>query len=878
MTKWLPHIKNIAENLLLKNEDELQEQIFQLKKRAKVESLEDLLPLSFALTQEIAFRKLGLRHYDTQLLAGIHLHNGNIVEMKTGEGKTLASTLPVVLNALTQKGVHVVTVNEYLAERDQKWMAKIYQLFNFSVGLVKNDSTLREKKESYSADITYLTNSDLVFDFLGDSSSIYRTDVVQRPFHYCIIDEIDSILIDEARTPLIISETEGNVTTKKLNIAKKIADEVEKEIDFQIDEKKREIDLTEIGYQTIAEKLGVKNLFDSKDPWISYILNGLKAKYIFKKNKDYILLNNKICIVDEFTGRVMEDRRWSMGIHEAIEVKENIEVGEKTKTKTSITYQNFFPFYPKLAGMTGTAKTAEKELQDIYQLKVIVLPTTKPMIRQDFSDEIYPNELAKWKAVVKKTHTCYQNEQPILIGTSTLEKSELLSELFTFAKIPHQLLNAKPENVTRESEIVAQAGQRGTVTIATNMAGRGTDIILGGNRTFQVKEILQSIFFSDLPLDLTEFPEQFQNFVENVLNESEFQEGKLENDIANIPYSVENTFSSLQHFYVYLSKEISKIWRKQNELIKSKGGLFVLGTERNENRRIDDQLKGRSGRQGDPGISQFYVSVEDDLIRRFGGDQISNLFKFLMIDQGDDQKEASITSKLLTDSLENAQKRVEQANYELRKNVFQYDDILNKQRKLIFEARYEVLTKESYSSILFTACQGKLDESLQTHTRISDQTIVLDGAKGTIYGVNDLNLRQQQTSGQATSEAILGTSRIRKILLKNWTEQTTKSYGKNSTFEEFFIVHDLGFSSFNIYQLEFFSNFQKEQILNFMDNNWSEHLERMTLVRETVGWQSFGQQNPLNEYNAQAVNSFEVLLNGINTSVLYSFLENPIMR
>lgn len=876
MKKLLPNIKNIAQNLLLKNEDELKEEIFHLKKRAlldparcKVETLENLLPLSFALTQEIAFRKIGLRHYDTQLLAGIHLHNGNIVEMKTGEGKTLASTLPVALNALTQKGVHVVTVNEYLAERDQKWMGKIYQGFDLTVGLVKNDSTIQEKKQSYSSDITYLTNSDLVFDFLRDSSAVYHNDLVQRPFHYCIIDEIDSILIDEARTPLIISENEGSATTSKLNTAKEIADAVEKDIDFQIDEKKREIDLTEVGYQTIAEKLGIRNLFNSKDPWISYILNGLKAKYIFKKNKDYIILNNKICIVDEFTGRVMEDRRWSMGIHEAIEIKENIEVGEKTKTKTSMTYQNFFTFYPKLAGMTGTAKTAEKELQDIYGLQVMVLPTAKPMIRQDVPDEVYPSELAKWKAVVKKTQTCYQNEQPILIGTSTLEKSELLSELFALAKIPHQLLNAKPENVTRESEIVAQAGQRKTVTIATNLAGRGTDIILGGNRTFQVKDILHSIFFSGpsgpgiesasrakernqryvKPMYFNDFPKKLQKFIVAVLNESEFKERKLTTDIKNIPYSLENTFPSLQNLYFYLDKKVSKRWAKENQIIKNKGGLFVLGTERNENRRIDDQLKGRSGRQGDPGISQFYVSVEDELIRRFGGDQIANMFQFLMTE--DNEKEAPITSKLLTDSLENAQKRVEQANYELRKNVFQYDDILNKQRKLIFEARYDVLTKESYPSLVFASCQAKFDSMLVSF--------------GPIGPNKDRSIYQQNQSQKRIKQ-------IFRLTTKNWKTRVP------STFQEFFILHDLCFSSSNVYQSAFLSNFQKEKILKFIDKNWSEHLERMNIVRETVGWRSFGQQNPLNEYNAQASNSFEVLLKGIDASVLYYVLENPIMR
>jgi preprotein translocase subunit SecA len=427
--KYIYEIKLEGEILRQKTDEELVLKVQILKKRANNPKilLDDLLVELFSLVQEISFRKIGLRHFDSQLLAGMYLHEGNIVEMKTGEGKTLASTLPVALNALTKKGVHIVTVNDYLAERDKNWMGKIYKGLDLSVGLIKSGDNFFEKKKNYDSDITYLTNSELVFDYLRDSSALQSNELVQRPFNYCVIDEIDSILIDEARTPLILSMPEGETNRKKLFLAKTIANYLEKEIHFELDEKRREINFTEKGYQEVKEKLGKETLYDLEDPWILEILNALKAKHIFKRNKDYILLKNKIVIVDEFTGRIMEDRRWSLGIHEAIEVKENVEIGNITKTKISMTYQNFFPLYPKLSGMTGTAKTAEKEFKDIYGLKVVVLPTAKSMIRKDLADFVYQTEFSKWKAVLIKAKECFQKGQPILIGTSNVEKSEFFS-------------------------------------------------------------------------------------------------------------------------------------------------------------------------------------------------------------------------------------------------------------------------------------------------------------------------------------------------------------------------------------------------------------------------------------------------------------------
>jgi preprotein translocase subunit SecA len=702
MQKLVSEIKNASNILKEKSIEELELLIQKTKQRAEKESLENVLVDWFALTQEISYRTIGLRHFDTQLLAGIILHEGKIVEMKTGEGKTLASTLAVALNALSKKGVHVVTVNDYLAERDQKLMGKIYQGLGLTVGLVKSTSTTLEKQKSYQSDITYLTNSELVFDYLRDSSSYNLNEVVQNPFNFCIIDEIDSILIDEARTPLILSTSTNNNNKNKLYLAKKIASILTKGSDFEIDEKRREINLTENGYKNIKEKLGKKTLYDTEDPWILEILNALKAQYVFRKNKDYIVLNNKILIVDEFTGRVMEDRRWSMGIHEAMEAKENVEIGGGTKTKTSITYQNFFTLYPKLAGMTGTAKTTEKEFQDIYNLEVVVLPTSNPLIRKDMSDLVYQTELAKWKAVLNMSKTCFEKGQPVLIGTATVDKSEFLSDLFKLSKIPHQILNARPENVKRESEIVAQAGEKYAITIATNMAGRGTDIILGGNPIFQVKQTIIELLLENKEnnIDTNLF-----NFIENIKKDYGNNLTGLEQDVFNLPYSLEDCLLSLKNFYDHLYKDYSIRWKEENKEVKELGGLFVIGTERHETRRIDNQLRGRSGRQGDPGATQFVISLEDELIKIFGGDNIKRWVEYLIQD-----KDVPLESNILTNSLEEAQKKVEVYNYDLRKNVFQYDDILNVQRKQLFSSRKEILCKNVTHELFLRYSETSLDE------------------------------------------------------------------------------------------------------------------------------------------------------------------------
>ena len=867
MKNLIYEIKIENTNLHEKSDEELEGKITELKKRGKIETLDKLVVEWFALVQEVSFRKIGLRHFDTQLLAGLFLHQGKIVEMKTGEGKTLASTLPVALNALEGKGVHVVTVNDYLAERDQKFMGKVYNGLGLTVGLVKSTSTLSEKRTSYNSDITYVTNSELVFDYLRDSSACTLDALVQRPFNYCVIDEIDSILIDEARTPLILSTSKEVGNTNKLYLAKAVANSLAKDLDFELDEKRREINLTEIGYEKTKIKLGKETLYDVEDPWMLEILNALKAKYIFKLNKDYIILKDKVLIVDEFSGRIMEDRRWSLGIHEAIEIKECVTLRAETQTKSSITYQNFFTLYPKLAGMTGTAKTTEKEFQDIYNLEVVVLETEKPLIRKDLPDLVYQTELAKWKAVLSESKQCFEKGQPVLIGTASVEKSEFLSELFTLSKIPHQILNAKPENVTRESEIIAQAGERCAITIATNMAGRGTDIILGGNTIFKVKQKLSELLLkrnellkkenekenSTLKRDQEEQEQEIDVLISSTYKEYENQKSlpRLEEEINNLPYSLETSLETLRNVYTYLYNKIYREWEKENKIVKDLGGLFVLGTERHETRRIDNQLRGRAGRQGDPGNSQFFISLEDELIKVFGGDSIRRWVEYLTQD-----KETPLESDMLTKSLENAQQKIELYNYDLRKNVFQYDNVLNTQRKQLFQARKQMLSKNIYHELFLRYAECSLDEE------------ILDFKKN--LNENFFSKLEKQFNSYSSYFAI----KKGKTFLTLRPGNNLKT--SNNFYSEIWISNDLRFAESNFYQCGFLKSTRATIFLSIIDFYWTGHLERMSYIRETINWKSYGQQTPLVEYNIEASKSFKLMLEQIRSCMIYYFLNNPI--
>jgi len=843
MKNFISNIKNQSNTLAQATDEELNFKIQQVTRNINKNGLDSSIVDWFALVQEVSFREIGLKHFDTQLLAGLLLHEGKIVEMKTGEGKTLASTLPVSLNGLSHKGVHVVTVNEYLAERDQKLMGKVYRRLGLSVGLIKSKQNNFQRRKNYEADITYVTNSELVFDFLRDSSAYNRKEIVQRPFNYCVIDEIDSILIDEARTPLILSIPQDDTNVNKLYLAKAVINTLQNELHFQVDEKRKDINLTEEGYKEIKERLGKRTLYDSDDPWILEILNALKAQHIFKFNKDYIILNNKIVIVDEFTGRVMEDRRWSMGIHEAVEIKEEVPIGGGTKTKSAITYQNFFTLYPKLAGMTGTGKTTEKEFQDIYNLEVVVLPTAKPMVRNDAADLVYQSELSKWKAVLQQTQECYENEQPILIGTASVEKSEFLSDLFKVSKIPHQVLNAKPENLVRENEIIAEAGQKKAVTIATNMAGRGTDIILGGNPIFRTKQKLTDVLITNNLENVS--TEILKLSKKTKLDYNETVNSDLTNDIKNLPYSLDklSTLESLKVFYKTLYDQIYEDWKIENTDVIKLGGLFVLGTERHETRRIDNQLRGRAGRQGDPGTSQFYVSLEDDLIKIFGGDSIKRWVEYLV-----DDKDSPLESGLLTNSLENAQKKVELYNYEMRKNIFQYDDILNTQRKQLFKARNEILCDDVYQNLFLRYSEAFFDEQI-------------------LKSLNNLK------SGSI------------KFLYKfeKWFDSYSTILNKQQDltneqnfYKEIWVSNDLRFAQSNFYQTGFLKNTRSTIILSVIDFYWTEHIERMNYIRETINWRSYGQQNPLIEYNTEAFKSFKLMFEEIQRCMLYYFLNNAI--
>ncbi|CAM9309759.1 unnamed protein product, partial [Ectocarpus fasciculatus] len=557
-------------------------------------------------------RTINLRHYDIQLIGGLVLNDGKIAEMKTGEGKTLVSTSPALVNALSGKGVHIVTINDYLAKRDAEWMGQIHRLLGLKVGLIQDGMQSQSRRINYSRDLTYVTNVDLVFDFLKDNMVTDQKELVQKPFNFCIIDEVDSILIDEARTPLIISR-ESNLLVEKFFKANEASKYLENKKHFEIDEKAKKISLTEQGLDRAKILLNVEDLYSIQDPWIPYILNSLKARHLFFRDIHYILKNNEVVIIDEFTGRIMEGRKWGDGLHQAIEAKENIQMLKGSETLASITYQNFFRLYPKISGMTGTAKTEELEFENIYNLSVSTLPTYEKMKRQDDSDFIFIDEISKWRAIAQECLKIYSTGRPVLVGTTTIQNSEVISQLLKTYSVPHQLLNAKPENIRRESQIVAQAGCLNSITIATNMAGRGTDILLGGNPEFKA-----------------------------------------------------------------LQKEESK-------LVKSLGGLYVIGTERHESRRIDNQLRGRAGRQGNPGSSRFFLSLNDPLIRVFGGDKIQETMQKLKIES------EILDSKFLSDSLNSAQQKVEGFYYDQRKTLNKYDQVLDKQRKVIYYLREKVL-------------------------------------------------------------------------------------------------------------------------------------------------------------------------------------------
>ena len=865
-------INSLEDNFKTITDSELRAANFKLKTRYKeIQNLDSLIAESFALTREASSRTLGLRHFDVQLIGGLVLNNQKIAEMKTGEGKTLVATLPACLNAITEKGVHIVTVNDYLASRDQVSMGQIYRFLGLNTGLIQDDMTTSERKKSYNADITYVTNYELTFDFLRDNMALNLSDVVLRPFNYCIIDEVDSILIDEAQTPLIVS---NNIPTpvEKYLIASEITDYLEVNLHYKVDEKNKNIILTEQGSKQIEQILRIQDLYDPRDPWIPYVINAIKANALFFNNVHYIVQNNRIVIVDEFTGRIMPDRRWGDGLHQAIEAKEKLQIRQKTETVAAITYQNFFLLYPKLSGMTGTGKTAEIEFEKIYNLSVDEIPTAKKTLRKDLPDLIYKDQFSKWNAIAKTCNQISSTGQPILIGTTTVEKSEMLAQLLNEYNLSYQILNAKPENVRRESEIVAQAGKQNAITIATNMAGRGTDIILGGNINFKIQKQLYDILTlsknyrisKKINIFQSSFKNQFncnsQKFLSvliSLLSNSKFL--KLsdvdilrilrENDKISIPTS--SFQSSIRFLINELTKSYKKHQEQENKIVKNLGGLYIVGTERNDSRRVDNQLRGRCGRQGDPGTSRFFLSLDDNLLRLFGGSKIQKFMETQMLD------DSPLESDLLTRSLDSAQQRVEERAYQQRKNLFDYDDVLNQQRNIVYFERRQILKSVSTKkNILAYGEQIITDLLLELkNEKTSNKKIIF--LLENLFGKN-LSLKYLKNS---------------KVAIDKFNLYELKTY----LFHEFWLTYQSKLNELSIYGDGICGNLERSIILINIDRIWREHLQKMSLLRESVGWRGYGQRNPLYEYKQDAFYMFETRKEILRHLVIYDLLRSSIL-
>jgi preprotein translocase subunit SecA len=825
----------------------------------KTADLSGLIPQAFACTREAGRRTLGLRHFDVQLLGGLVLNEGKIAEMRTGEGKTLVSTLPGYLNALTNKGVHIVTVNEYLAKRDQLWMGQIHRSLGLKVGLIQENMNNKQRQLNYQADVTYVTNSELGFDYLRDNMAFNIRDVVQRPFNYCVVDEVDSILIDEARTPLIISGSKESSIDKYI-IAAEIVKYLEIGKDFELDEKNKNIILSEFGISKSEELLNIKDLFNKTDPWIPFVINALRATTLFFKNVHYIIKNNEIVIVDEFTGRIMPDRRWSDGLHQAVEAKEAVPIRSGNQTLASITYQNFFLLYPKLSGMTGTAKTAESEFEKIYNLSVTVIPTNRKTQRIDLEDVIYRDELSKWKAIAKECQNINLTGQPILIGTTSVEKSEILSQLLIDYNLPHQILNAKPQNVKKESEIIAQAGKKSAITIATNMAGRGTDISLGGNTKFEVqRELYEYLLLLIQSSNNLLNKANSSNFIKNefdliepllikliktesFLNINPSQLLKIINGLDS-PAEINNPlFLNIKELFNCLYAKAKLIQEKDNQFIKDLGGLYIIGTERHESRRIDDQLRGRCGRQGDPGISKFFLSLDDNVLRVFSTTKIRDF----MVDQL--LEDMPLESKLLTKSLNTAQTSLENRNYDSRKYIFDYDEVLNKQRRVIFYERRNVLESTSVRKKILA---------------LGDQ-VILD----ILEEINDVSDIQELNN---TLQDLLGTSLNLNAFLKRnsvYTKVELQIYLR----QQFWMTYELKESEIETIEVGLMREIERATILKYIDIMWKEHLQNMTLIRDAVGWRGYGQRNPLFEYKDEAYSLFVYLIKLIRQLVIYELL------
>lgn len=773
-------------------------------------SLEDILPDAFATIRETSARVLGMRHFPVQLIGGIALHEGNIAQMKTGEGKTLVATLPAYLNALTNKGVHVITVNDYLAKRDRDQMAKIYEFLGLSVGVIIHDQSAKTRKEQYACDITYGTNNEFGFDYLKDNMIIRPEQAVQRELNYCIIDEVDSILIDEARTPLIISG-EGEESTYLYNDADIFIRTLTMD-DYETEEKDKAVSLTESGIAKAEKYFNIENITDINNTILYHHINqALKAHTIMKKDIDYVVKNDEIIIVDEFTGRLMFGRRYSDGLHQAIEAKEKITIKAESKTLATITFQNYFKLYEKLSGMTGTAKTEEEEFKTVYKTKVFVVPTNRPMIRKDHKDQVYIDQESKFNAVVDEIERRHKTKQPILVGTVSIDKSETLSKLLTDRYIPHQVLNAK--NHEKEAEIIAQAGRLGAVTIATNMAGRGTDILLGGNPSFMALREMKRLQFTDEIINRINFKNDIEGYIEDKdLDVARETYKKLVNDFKDLTDS------------------------EHDEVIKV-GGLCIIGTERHESRRIDDQLRGRSGRQGDPGESIFYLALDDDLMRLFGSERIKNFANKMGID-----KTKPIDAGMLTKSIENAQKKVEGKNFGIRKQVLEYDNVMNRQRNIIYTERRNIINNNipdgQVYNLINKAVKKLYDKSFVT-AGILDMVKFKNLIKHNIVDLKVIdNLDLTSEAFEKAYDMLIAEYEHRRELLGPRADQI-----------------------------------EKEILIQVIDKHWIDHIDAMDKLRQGIGLRGIGQVDPVVAYKTEGFEMFDKM----NDSIVMEFVYNLFM-
>ena len=820
------------------SDQELKAMTPKLKERlSNGESLDDILPEAFATCREAAWRVLGMKHFPVQIVGGIVLHQGRIAEMKTGEGKTLVATLPVYLNALTGKGVHVVTVNDYLAKRDSEEMGKVYRWLGLTVGLVIHDIEPADRQKAYDSDITYGTNNEFGFDYLRDNMQIYKENRVQRCHYFAVVDEVDSILIDEARTPLIISGRGDKSTdlykvadrfarTLKMYKVKELDDKEEHDdvidADYIVDEKAKTATLTKSGVKKAEEFFGLENLMDMENSTIQHHINqAIKAHGTMQRDINYVVKDNEVMIVDEFTGRIMNGRRYSEGLHQAIEAKEGVEVKRESKTLATITYQNLFRMYEKLSGMTGTAMTEEQEFREIYGMDVIEIPTNKPVIRNDMPDVVYKTENGKFNAVVEQVKECHEKGQPVLVGTVSIETSERLSALLKRHGIKHQVLNAKYHE--KEAEIVAQAGQYGAVTIATNMAGRGTDIMLGGNAEYLAKNQMRK-----------------EGYYENLIVEAT---GFGDTDDEEI-------IEARQRF-TELSKKFKEELRPEAEKVKEAGGLFIVGTERHESRRIDNQLRGRSGRQGDPGCSRFYLSLEDDLMRLFGGDRINSMMDSLKIDEN-----TPIENRILSNTIESAQRKIEGRNFGIRKNVLQFDDVMNKQREIIYAQRNKVLDGEDLKESILSMMDETVDSAMAMYMPegVEPDHWNMEGFRNYFIGLIAGSLLE------------LEDDELKKVDRKELGEQIKEK------------VHQLYAKREEELGENITRELERVVLLKQVDTKWMDHIDAMDELKKGISLRSYGQKDPVVEYRIEGFDMFDEMIAGIREETVKILLLAPFRK